>query len=84
GPGAPSVAEFAGVGVARVSLGSAVASAAYGLVGRAVRELASQGTYTAVDGGVGYGELNGLVSVSTGTAADQRRGATTAARGAGA
>lgn len=61
GPGAPTVADLAALGVARVSLGSAVAEAAYGLVRRAAEELAKSGTYTAVEGGMPYSELNGLM-----------------------
>jgi 2-methylisocitrate lyase-like PEP mutase family enzyme len=62
GPGAPTVAELAALGVARVSLGAAVAEAAYGLVRRAAEELAKSGTYTAVENGMPYPELNGLMS----------------------
>lgn len=61
GPGAPTVAELAALGVARVSLGSSVASAAYAVAQRAARELFTDGTYTAVEGGIGYGELNSLM-----------------------
>ncbi len=61
GPGAPTVAELAGLGVARVSLGSAVAEAAYAVVRRATRELLASGTYTALDGALQYGELNALL-----------------------
>lgn len=61
GPGAPSVPELAALGVARVSLGSSIASAAYALVDRAAREALSAGTYTAIDGGLPYPQLNRLV-----------------------
>ncbi|MFD7625025.1 isocitrate lyase/phosphoenolpyruvate mutase family protein [Streptomyces sp. NPDC059851] len=61
GPGAPSVAEFGKLGAARVSLGSWVAEAAYGVVRRAAEELLSDGTYTAVGDALAYGELNGLL-----------------------
>jgi 2-methylisocitrate lyase-like PEP mutase family enzyme len=61
GPGSPTVGELAALGVARVSLGSAVAEAAYGLVRRAAEELAASGTYTSVAGGLAYPELNGLM-----------------------
>ena len=44
-PGAPSVAEFAAAGAVRVSLGSAIAQAAYGVAARATAELLSSGTY---------------------------------------
>ncbi|MEV7420471.1 isocitrate lyase/phosphoenolpyruvate mutase family protein [Streptomyces sp. NPDC089919] len=60
GPGDPSVAAFGAVGVARVSLGSSVAAAAYAVAQRATRELLATGTYAATAGGVPYGELNGL------------------------
>lgn len=62
GPGAPTVGELAELGVARVSLGSAVAEAAYGLVRRAAEELAASGTYTSVAQAIDYGELNKLMS----------------------
>ncbi|MFC3573937.1 isocitrate lyase/phosphoenolpyruvate mutase family protein [Streptomyces yaanensis] len=62
GPGAPTVAELAALGVARVSAGSAVAEAVHGLVHRAARELLGAGTYGALAGGLDYGNLNGLMS----------------------
>ncbi|MCM2580591.1 isocitrate lyase/PEP mutase family protein [Streptomyces meridianus] len=62
GPGSPSVAELAEAGVARVSLGSGVAEAAYAVVRRAARELAAAGTYSALTGVVDYRELNRLLS----------------------
>jgi 2-methylisocitrate lyase-like PEP mutase family enzyme len=61
GPGSPTVGELADLGVARVSLGSAVAEAAYGLVRRAAEELAAAGTYTSVAQALTYGELNNLM-----------------------
>ncbi|MGX1886661.1 isocitrate lyase/PEP mutase family protein [Streptomyces sp. NPDC055287] len=61
GPGAPSVAEFGELGVARVSLGSAVAEAAYAVARRSARELFTSGTYNALADGVSYGELNALL-----------------------
>ncbi|MGQ0841884.1 isocitrate lyase/PEP mutase family protein [Actinokineospora sp.] len=60
GPGVPSVAELAGVGVARASLGAAVAEAAYGLARRATRELLASGTYESVADGMTWPELNAL------------------------
>ncbi|MGW4499605.1 isocitrate lyase/PEP mutase family protein [Micromonospora sp. NPDC004336] len=62
GPGAPPVATLAGLGVARVSLGSALAEAAYGLVRRAATEALRSGSYDSLDGGMGYGELNALLA----------------------
>jgi 2-methylisocitrate lyase-like PEP mutase family enzyme len=62
GAGSPSVAELADLGVARVSLGSAVAQAAYALAARAAAEAYSAGTYTAVADTYDYGALNALLS----------------------
>ncbi|MET8542341.1 isocitrate lyase/phosphoenolpyruvate mutase family protein [Kitasatospora sp. NPDC004799] len=61
GPGAPSVAELSRLGVARVSLGSAVAEAAYATVRRVATELATTGTYTCLTDTVDYGEFNALL-----------------------
>jgi len=44
GPGAPSVAELWALGVRRISIGSGLARAAFGLARRAARELYDQGT----------------------------------------
>jgi 2-methylisocitrate lyase-like PEP mutase family enzyme len=63
-PGLPPVAELGRLGVARVSLGSSVAEAAYAVVRRAAVELATAGTYTAVADGIDYGELDALVGGS--------------------
>ncbi|UQX02802.1 isocitrate lyase/phosphoenolpyruvate mutase family protein [Streptomyces sp. RerS4] len=60
-PGAPSVAEFAALGVARVSLGGRIAEAAYALVRRATEELLAGGTYGALADALPYGELNSLL-----------------------
>ncbi|MEU3103312.1 isocitrate lyase/PEP mutase family protein [Streptomyces griseoflavus] len=62
GPGAPPAGELAALGVARVSVGSGVAEAAYALVRRAARELLGSGTYDAQTGGLAYGELNELMA----------------------
>ncbi|MGW5189612.1 isocitrate lyase/PEP mutase family protein [Kribbella sp. NPDC004138] len=45
GSGAPSVAELAEVGVARISVGPAITSAAYALATAAAKELLTSGTY---------------------------------------
>jgi 2-methylisocitrate lyase-like PEP mutase family enzyme len=55
------VAELAALGVARVSLGSGVAEAAYAVMRRAVEEVLATGTYTSVAESIPYGELNGLL-----------------------
>lgn len=61
GPGAPTVAEPAALGVARVSVGSGIAQAAHALVRRAARELLGAGTYETPADGLDYGELNALL-----------------------
>ncbi|MFJ6721338.1 MULTISPECIES: isocitrate lyase/phosphoenolpyruvate mutase family protein [unclassified Streptomyces] len=61
GPGAPTVAELGALGASRVSLGSAVAGAAYAVVRRATEELLTTGTYGALRDGLPYGELNSLL-----------------------
>ena len=60
-PGALSVAELGGLGVARVSMGSAVAQAAYALVDLAARELLEAGTYESVREAFDYPVINGLM-----------------------
>ncbi|MER5933736.1 isocitrate lyase/phosphoenolpyruvate mutase family protein [Streptomyces sp. NPDC002054] len=60
-PGAPTVAELGALGVARVSLGSWVAEAAYAVVRRAAEQLAADGGYGTLAGSLAYGELNGLL-----------------------
>ncbi|MEU5537564.1 isocitrate lyase/phosphoenolpyruvate mutase family protein [Streptomyces sp. NPDC020362] len=62
GPGAPSVAELAALGVARISAGAGLAQAAHALVRRAARELLREGTYGALADGFDYGELNALLT----------------------
>ncbi|MFI6077079.1 isocitrate lyase/phosphoenolpyruvate mutase family protein [Actinoplanes sp. NPDC051343] len=61
GPGAPTVPQLARLGVARVSLGSGVASAAYAVVRKATRETLSAGTYASLTEEIPYGELNSLL-----------------------
>lgn len=61
GPGSPTVAELAALGVARVSLGSAVTGAAYAVARQAARELFESGTYTAVETRLSYDEVNSLM-----------------------
>lgn len=60
GPGSPTVAELARIGVARISLGSAVAQAAYAVVRQATAELRTTGTYDSLAAGVEYADLNAL------------------------
>ena len=71
GLGAPPVAELAALGVARVSLGPAIALAAYALAQRSARELLATGTYTALVDALDYSQLNALLhrpanSITTG------------------
>ncbi|MEE6262918.1 isocitrate lyase/PEP mutase family protein [Plantactinospora sonchi] len=61
GPGAPSVPELAKLGVARVSLGSSVAEAAYGVARRAAEEAFGDGTYHALADALDYGSINALM-----------------------
>jgi 2-methylisocitrate lyase-like PEP mutase family enzyme len=57
-PGAPAVADLAAAGAVRISLGSAIAQAAYGLAVRAAAELFTSGTYSCVADGFEYGAMN--------------------------
>lgn len=61
-PGGPTVGELAAAGVRRVSVGTALAEAAYAVADRAARELLTTGTCTALEGGLPYGELNALLT----------------------
>jgi len=61
GPGAPTIAELAKLGVARVSLGSSVAQAAYGLVRRVAETVLRTGGYHELAGAEDYGVLNALL-----------------------
>jgi 2-methylisocitrate lyase-like PEP mutase family enzyme len=60
GPGAPTVAELAKLGVARISLGPGLARVAYAAVRRAAEEVYGSGSYDSLTGGLEYGELNAL------------------------
>jgi 2-methylisocitrate lyase-like PEP mutase family enzyme len=62
GPGAPTVAEFEEAGVRRVSVGTAVAQAAYTLARRAAAELIGKGTYETLAGALDFGAVNGSFS----------------------
>jgi 2-methylisocitrate lyase-like PEP mutase family enzyme len=56
--GAPSVAELTAAGVVRISLGSAIAQAAYAMAARAATEMLTSGTYQSVADGLDYATLN--------------------------
>ncbi|WP_371498503.1 isocitrate lyase/phosphoenolpyruvate mutase family protein [Kitasatospora sp. NBC_00374] len=60
GPGAPTVAELAALGVGRISLGPGLAKAAYAAVRRAAREVYAEGSYHALADGLGFDEMNAL------------------------
>ncbi|MER5511996.1 isocitrate lyase/phosphoenolpyruvate mutase family protein [Streptomyces sp. NPDC002766] len=62
GPGAMSVTELASLGVARVSVGSELAQAAYAVAQGAARELLEKGTYDCLAGGLDYTALNDLAT----------------------
>lgn len=60
GPGAPTTAELAGLGVARVSVGPGIARAVATLIRRAAAELLAAGTYEALRDGAPFAEINDL------------------------
>ncbi|MGW3467102.1 isocitrate lyase/PEP mutase family protein [Saccharopolyspora sp. NPDC000995] len=62
GPGAPTVAELAEAGAARISLGAAVAQAAYAVARRGIREALEHGRYDTIADAVDYSDLNALFS----------------------
>ncbi|MGO3885750.1 MAG: isocitrate lyase/PEP mutase family protein [Mycetocola sp.] len=65
GAGSPPVSELVAAGARRVSTGMAAAQAAYGVVRAVATEMlsgAGSGGLRSLDGGVDYGELNGLLS----------------------
>jgi 2-methylisocitrate lyase-like PEP mutase family enzyme len=61
-PGAPSVADLTAAGVVRISLGSAIAEAAYALAARAATEMLTLGTYDSVRDAIPYGTMNAALS----------------------
>lgn len=58
GPGAPDVAALRAAGVRRVSLGQAVAQAAYTLARKAAAEALSSGTFDTIAGADSFGDIN--------------------------
>jgi 2-methylisocitrate lyase-like PEP mutase family enzyme len=62
GPGSPTVGELAQRGVARVSIGPAIARVAYAVARRAAEEVLTAGTYDSLAGGLDFGELNRLLA----------------------
>jgi 2-methylisocitrate lyase-like PEP mutase family enzyme len=66
GPGTPAVADLAAAGVVRISLGSAIAQAAYGLAARIATELLTAGTYQSAAGGIDYATVNHALARTAG------------------
>ena len=60
GPGAPLVAELAAAGVRRVSIGTAIAQAAYTVAKRAATELLTTGSYAELEQALDFGTINSL------------------------
>jgi 2-methylisocitrate lyase-like PEP mutase family enzyme len=56
------VADLAELGVRRISVGSALARAAWGAFLRAAREIARQGSFAGLDGAASFAELNRMFS----------------------
>jgi 2-methylisocitrate lyase-like PEP mutase family enzyme len=65
GPGSPDSGALGALGVARVSLGSSIAEAAYAVARRAAEEFFTTGTYTSLTGALAYGEINDLLRKHT-------------------
>ncbi len=61
GPGSPSVAELAALGVRRISLGSGPMRAGLGVLRRLAEELKGHGTYAALEGAPSHTEMNALM-----------------------
>jgi 2-methylisocitrate lyase-like PEP mutase family enzyme len=59
-PGAPSIPALGALGVARVSVGSAIAAAAMAITQRAALELLGAGTYHELEGALTFADANGL------------------------
>jgi len=59
-PGAPGVQDLGRLGVARVSVGPAIALAALAATRQAARELLERGTYGALGLGLAFGEVDGM------------------------
>jgi 2-methylisocitrate lyase-like PEP mutase family enzyme len=66
-PGAKfSLADLAGVGVKRISVGSALARLAFGAVVKAAREMQEQGTFRFSDAAMGFAEIESFFAPSEG------------------
>jgi 2-methylisocitrate lyase-like PEP mutase family enzyme len=60
GPGAPVVAELAAAGVRRVSIGTAIAQAAYTLAKRAATKVLTTGSYAELEEALDFSAINSL------------------------
>jgi 2-methylisocitrate lyase-like PEP mutase family enzyme len=58
GPGAPAIAQLTRLGVRRISIGTAVAEAAYALTEHAAREVLTLGTYDHLGPGGWFSSIN--------------------------
>jgi 2-methylisocitrate lyase-like PEP mutase family enzyme len=65
--GAPTVLELASAGVVRVSLGSAIAQAAYAVAARAATELLTAGTYGSTADAIPYDTMNTAIREAAAT-----------------
>jgi 2-methylisocitrate lyase-like PEP mutase family enzyme len=61
-PGAPAVSALTAAGVVRISLGSAIAEAAYAVAARAATEMLTLGTYDSVKDAIPYGTMNAALT----------------------
>src|SRR5438094_6314503 len=61
GPGSPSIPELEKLGVARVSLGSALMRATLGLLRRMAEELKSSGTYRTMEAAPSHADVNRMM-----------------------
>lgn len=61
-PGGPTITELREIGVRRITVGTGIAQAAYGVAQRAARELLNAGTYAELRPGISFAELNQLFS----------------------
>ena len=59
-PGGPTIADLAGAGARRISLGTTLAEVAYGAARRAAEEILGAGTFEQSAGAMPYPELNAL------------------------
>jgi 2-methylisocitrate lyase-like PEP mutase family enzyme len=66
-PGAPSVSQLGKLGVARVSVGPAIAQAALATTRRVALQLLEVGTYDALGDGVPFSEVNGMFAQESST-----------------